>query len=228
MKKILVLAALVAAMFTPSIASAQVATADLNWRRVESRGGVTAYTSYDISNGFRNFSKYGTSDLLNTSPTAPADTSAPIPLWNHYYRNNNHGIGTAVTDTVFFGTLIVEGTSAIDSLVVWKQVSSDGVNWKTLDSLSYAGVIAPSGAAIWNTSNAQIYVRGVAQSTGFGGTQFSYTMHTSPRHSTNGAQNRYGTLDVNFVRFYVQMTAADYLAAGQSNGVRARFIYPTR
>lgn len=228
MKKILVLAALVAAMFTPSLASAQVTTADLNWRRVENRGGTTVYTSYDIANGFRNFT-----NSASPGASVSADTTAPIPLWNHYYKNNNHGTpvypggsGTAA-DSVFLGTLVLEGTASfIDSLVIYRQVSADGFSWTLVDSLATSTNIG-SGTE-WAVAQNSSFSRVIGEATDIPSVKRVSVLWYGRPWERVGAVTRLGFRDVNFVRYYITMTENDYYNAGSTSGVRGRFIYPTR
>ena len=228
MKKILVLAALVAAMFTPSLASAQVATADLNWRRVENRGGTTVYTSYDIANGFRDFT-----NTAHPGVSASADTTAPIPLWNHYYKNNNHGTPVypggsgGLGDSVFVGTLVLESTASfIDSLVIYRQVSADGFSWTLADSLNMSTNIG-SGTD-WASAVPQDYSRVIGASTDIPSVKRVSLLWYARPWENSRANTRLAFRDVNFVRYYITMTNSDYYAAGSTSGVRGRFIYPTR
>lgn len=228
MKKILSLAVFVAALFSGLVtdAVAQTKVADLNFRRTEDRAGTTIFSSYDIANGFRGFT-------AANPASAYSDTTQALPVFDHFYRFNNHGVsgfpgsGT-LADSVFFGTLTLEGTqSTIDSLTVTQQISSDGTTWVTCDSLPASQVVGTGTNIVSAIAGTTVSVIATTAPEFAGATRATLLFYGYPNMKASGI-TRNAIRDVNYVRFIVLMTGGDLYNAGRYNGVRARFTYPTK
>jgi len=227
MKKILSLAVFCAAMILgfAADASAQVRVVDLNFRRIENRNGETVFTSYDVANGFRDF------NFINPA-SPPSDTTAPVAIYDHFYRFNNHGVAAfpgsgSAADSVFLGALSLEGTSStIDTFVVYRQISVDGISWTSADSAGYSHAIGTG--TDYATDATLTYARGIGSTLDLGPAKRLTLLYFGHPNMTASGITRRAIRDVNFVRFIVTMTGGDAYNAGRNNGLRARFTYPTK
>ena len=227
MKRFILGLAALLALALPSVSHGQglkIAEKTLVFQRTDATFPGLAYVT-DLANGNHPAAGVGIA-------VAPQDT-AVVDISDHWYRSASNiprafpGAGAA-SDSVWVGTLTIEGTSStIDTLFIFKDVSPDGVNWTGNDSLAYHLVTGQVAVGIVAASSDS--VRPILATTGQGalqaGKKATITFFGYPAMTSLGITGL-ALADVNFVRFRIKMTPGDFAAAGTTAGVRGSFRYP--
>jgi hypothetical protein len=229
-----VLAALTLA--SPALAQTQWKNVPLTFVRV---GNPSRFSFSGQSGSGAQTSFLANVKLDGTYPNVNAyqDTTGPIPIHDHFSRRAAAlraaaggvlgSVGTGDTSSVF-GVLSLRSTSsAIDTIKVLKDVSLDGLNWLATDSLS-ASVYTNSGTiTVQPIAGDSCSVKLAAITDINGGTSGagSILFYCNPFAMTSNV-TRVALVDVLYVRFRIQLTAADSNAASTNGGVTGTFSYP--
>lgn len=206
-------------------------TAVLLWQRSPDTQHASAYNTA-TSNGVHDANGNGIAVPVQ-------DTSQAIDVrdhWSVYYRTNKTE-GTLAADSTVgsFGTLLLRTTKhSIDSIMVFRDFSADGVRWTAVDSIAghvqsdttSNGSSAVSDSVFFRNSAPAV----ILSPNGIASRVVSYSWQCNPFMQTGGitalAGVAAGPSPVNFIRFRIHMTAGDYAAASSgADGVIGTFTY---
>jgi len=227
-----IFAALVALCIAGSVASAgpfYPKAVSLRWVRTNTAGDNPiqsgAVTTYDlgVSNGDHNRANLGVA-------VGVEDTSAAVDVRDHALLGagafRQIGAGFTGADSVWSGTLVLQGTSGtIDTVTYFREVSMDGATWTVLDSLQ--GHIVSDRLALTLgavSDSARVALATISGPAGAIRTSAGMGFWAIPGMGRAGITAQ--TTAFNFVRFRIHMTPGDFAAAGKDNGVLGTFIYP--
>jgi len=165
---------------------------------------------------------------------AATDTSAGIDVREHWLKSKSAyvtapptGSTSLLADSLAFGTLTLTSNSAtIDTILVLRDVSNDGITWSVVDSVG-AHIICDAAQIVTGavSDSAEFVMTSVSSSAGAAGFKLGMTFTANPWFSRAGVTAQ-ALLGVNFVRFRYHMTYTDYVAAGASRGVVGDFVFP--
>ena len=236
MKRIVAGLAALLALTAPSLVfSAPTKVEDGRWREV----ALSFYRSGNPATPFPGASgSQITSSIMNGGKCGSGvacrarDTTAAIWVGDHAERDALRARTNAqsLTDTLaVFGVLELRSTSGtIDSLMIHRDLSIDGFNWTAVDSCGLGGVSVGGTylASVLAGDSLHIKLGSITNSID-GGTEGrgSVLFYGDPLELPN-RRTKYAMIGFNYVRFRINMTESDNIAAGTTGGVQGWFKYP--
>ena len=192
--------------------------------------GVGVYQTA-VANGTHGTATAGIA-AVNPSLT---DTSMAIYVGDHWakmvsvLRQFPGIVANLLSDsTVALGTLSLTGlSSTIDTVILLRDVSADGITWTIVDSLG-AHIVSATAQVVTGavSDSAEFIMPSISNINGAVATKLALTFPANPWFTASGVTAVAIGTGVNWIRLRLHMTSGDYAAAGASRGITGEFIYP--
>jgi hypothetical protein len=155
------------------------------------------------------------------------DTTQAIDLSDHFLKATGAfrgGLWVAGDTTATFGVLQLQGsTGTVDSIVVTRDASLDGVNWSVVDSIMYhRGAASTTGFAVADGDSLGIKLNSISDPLGNSLGKGSIWWSAAPLQTLSGVTAQ-AIMDFRYIRFRISASNSDLNAGGSVTG---SFSYP--